>query len=294
MIKLMSISTMSSYWFFFTVLLFCVAFPDAGLHGQELKAMSFNIRYDNPRDGINSWAQRKASVVQLIRNHTPDVLGIQEGLLHQVDYMTGELKGYAWVGEGRDTSGRSNEFCALFYREDRFELLDSGTFWLSESGQRGSVGWDAALPRICTYVLLLDRPSQKAILVMNTHYDHIGHEAREGAAQVMLDTLAQMDTTHTISTLLLGDFNALPGSAAIRSILSVMDDPLQLPGIDLDGPYGTFNGFDVERELDNRIDYIFTKGVHVRTYAHIPDRRDDGGFVSDHLPVVVTCELSGN
>ena len=148
-----------------------------------LRVMTYNIRVDTPDDGINRWNLRKQRVFNLIQHYQPDLIGVQEGLAHQVADLQGAFPFYNWYGVGRDDGNDKGEFSAIFYRADVFELRESGTFWLSETpDQPGSKGWDAALPRVCSWVKLKDRRNNQTIYHFNTHLDHAGQIAGRQSA----------------------------------------------------------------------------------------------------------------
>ena len=154
---------------YFTII-FCISFTHAW--GQAYTAMTFNIRYDNPSDGADNWVHRKQDMLDFILKLKPSVFGIQEGLAHQVGYLDSGLSGYKYFGVGRDDGKEKGEYCAIFYHVDQHELIKSGTFWLSETPHQISVGWDAAMERICTYGMLEDKSNGQKFWVFNTHFDH--------------------------------------------------------------------------------------------------------------------------
>ena len=154
------------------VILFC-----ANSFSQELAIMTYNIRLDIASDGVNAWENRKENLVELLKFYNPDVFGIQEGLPHQVTYINEELKNFSFIGEGREGKDKG-EFSAIFYNKNTFEVLQSNTFWLSETPNSVSKGWDAAYPRVCTYGLFKNKETGFQFWVFNTHLDHIGDLAQ--------------------------------------------------------------------------------------------------------------------
>ncbi|MEM8889234.1 MAG: endonuclease/exonuclease/phosphatase family protein, partial [Bacteroidota bacterium] len=140
--------------------------------------MTYNLRYDNPNDGENRWDLRKEFLRDQLKFFEPDVMGIQEGLKHQLDYLDGELSAYSYIGVGRDDGKEKGEYTAIFYKADKLSLIRQSTFWLSESPDEISVGWDAALERICTYALFEEKAGGAKFYVFNTHFDHRGEKAR--------------------------------------------------------------------------------------------------------------------
>ena len=150
-------------------------------HSQDIKLMTYNIRYDNPNDGENNWHNRKETLVNQILFYKPDIIGTQEGLEHQIHYINDNLKSYKYVGIARahnNVSGKG-EFSAIFYNTDKYAVLINETFWLSKTPEKPSRGWDASLNRICTYVLLKSNTSGERFWIFNTHFDHMGKKSRE-------------------------------------------------------------------------------------------------------------------
>lgn len=255
------------------------------LTAQELDIMTFNIRYANQKDGADKWEFRKDDVVDLISNYNPQAFGIQEGLHKQVLFLQEHLPSYKMIGVGRDDGASKGEYSSIFYDTSRLLLLEEGTFWLSPTPEKVSVGWDAAMERICTYGLFEDKINGKKLFIYNTHFDHLGEQARINSAALILKTIAKKNI-NDYPVVLMGDLNSRPGEAPIELISQHLKDPIA--SIDLYGPTGTWNEFDTTSKMDERIDYIFIKGFEVTKYRHIDDRRTNGRMVSDHLPVLIT------
>lgn len=140
--------------------------------------VTYNIKYDDKSHQQNSWIMRKEGMIELINSISPDILGIQEGLMHQVDYLDTNLDSFRYVGVGRDDGNKKGEFCAIYYNENKYRLIKSSTFWLSENPNEVSIGWDAALERICTYAQLETLNGKNKIWIFNTHFDHFGKMAK--------------------------------------------------------------------------------------------------------------------
>ncbi|MCD8035667.1 MAG: endonuclease/exonuclease/phosphatase family protein [Alistipes sp.] len=252
---------------------------------QDLTVMTLNMRYDNPEDGVNNWRFRRERVGELIRSEAVDLLGTQEVLANQFDDLQALLPGYCAVGVGREDGARAGEFNAVFFRSDRFELLDSGVFWLSEEPETpGSKGWDGACERLATWVMLRDK-SGRELLFINTHLDHIGEQARrEGVALLLLRIETLRGDRPVILT---GDFNAEPSSPVIAHV--VADGTLRSAWDTAPVRTGTawsFSDFGQlpveERPL---IDYVFYGGgLEVQSCSILPDTLG-GGYLSDHAPV---------
>lgn len=258
--------------------------------GQPVTFLTYNIRFDNPADGDDAWPVRRDFLAGQLKFYKPDVFGIQEGLHRQVEYLQEQLPGYAHVGVGRDDGREAGEYSALFYRTDRFRALESGTFWLSETPDTVSKGWDAALPRICTWALLEDSVAGSLIYVFNTHFDHVGKAARKASAALILQKIAEINTGG-YPTVLMGDLNSEPGEDPIAVLQSAMNEASDATREPPFGPEGTFNGFKFHEPVTRRIDYVFTRpGMHVLQYAVLSDSRNCH-YPSDHLPVLVRVEM---
>ncbi|MEQ7799040.1 endonuclease/exonuclease/phosphatase family protein [Pedobacter sp. ASV1-7] len=248
-----------------------------------INVMSFNIRYNNTNDGVNAWPNRKDNVKALVKFHDADILCVQEALALQVDQLS-ENTNYERVGVGRNDGKREGEFTAIYFDKDRFRKKDGGTFWLSETPEVPSKGWDAAIVRICTWVKLHDKWNKKDFIVFNTHYDHVGVQARIEAAKLIKKKI--MEIAPTLPVILTGDLNVTPETEAIATLKSFLTDTKEATIEQAYGPEGTFNGFKFNAKLLDRIDYIFVnKGFKVQKYASLTDSKDQK-YPSDHLPIM--------
>lgn len=248
--------------------------------------MTFNLRFDNPGDGINDWQHRKNDVAALIDKYQPDVVGTQEGLFHQLRDMDTQLPAYSFFGQSRDDGGLKGEFCAIFYQKNRWELLETETLWLSESGEIGSRGWDAALPRIVTYGMLRSKTNMDTVHVFNAHYDHMGEIARKESSMLIAKLIKEKNLGQA-KVILLGDFNAVSGEPAISILKETFQYNYQ-EYLKNKAVTGTFNGFDDQVKPQKIIDHIFTLNMEIEDSLILTDRRQDGGFISDHFPVLIT------
>ena len=258
----------------------------SSIYSQQHTIISYNIRYDNNWDIENSWEIRRSNIIQILIKYSPSIIGIQEGLLNQVQYINNSLINYDYVGVGRDDGKEKGEFCAIYFDTTRYVLLKNSTFWLSETPETISVGWDAALERICTYGLFKDRITKKEFWVFNTHFDHMGIIAREKSSGLILKRIKKINR-QSLPVILMGDFNAIPNSPPVEEILTELSDALQISTEKLHGPGGTFNGFNEDLPIEKRIDYIFTKNLKVLSYTHVNDRLENNRHISDHLPVMI-------
>ena len=259
---------------------------------QNLKLMSYNIRYDNPNDGENAWPNRKEFLYAQLAFYEPDVLGIQEALPHQVLEMATALPKYNYVGTARDGEGKG-ESSNIFYKKDQFELLQQKTFWLSETPDKISKGWDAALNRICTYALFKNKKTKQIFWVFNTHFDHIGESARTNSIQLILTKIKSLNTKN-YPVFFMGDFNSEPSEQRIINLKKEMIDSKDVSEEKSFGPTGTFNAFKHNDAVTKRIDYIFLSKnniLKVKKYAVLSDSKDLK-YPSDHLPVYVEIRFN--
>lgn len=262
-----------------------------------LVVVTANLRTSSAADGDNAWPLRKAGALALLRGLSADVLGVQEALADQHDALAAALPGYVTVGGGRDDGKRKGEFSSLFLRQARFELLDSGQFWLSPMPEvPGSMGWDAAYTRICTWARVRDRRNGGELLVANTHFDHLGVLAREQSARLIVARLhavagARPPATVAPPILLLGDFNSDERSSAYRAILDAgLIDAYRAVHPQANANELTFHGFK-GLTLGRRIDFIFNS-TDLRAVDAAIDRTPigPGRFPSDHYFVTARLE----
>lgn len=254
-----------------------------------VRVMSFNIRYDNPDDGENSWEKRKKAVIQLIKKYTPGILGVQEALGNQRDDILASLPQYHSVGVARDDGKAMGEYACILVDTSIYRVLSEETFWLSTSPGQPSRSWDAALNRICSYAMLLHRSSGDSLHVYNTHFDHKGEKARRYSAQLIIDRLK---TRHGPEDylILMGDFNAEPKSMPIQIVQSYMFDS-SLCSLSGEGAM-TYNGWDETRFSGPRLDYIFFRNMDCLSSWIAYERRTERLFVSDHFPVFAILQLN--
>lgn len=257
---------------------------------QDLTVMSFNIRLNVESDKNNAWPKRKQDVADLLTYYHPDYFGVQEALPEQMKDIKTGLKNYDYIGVGRDDGKEKGEFSAIFYDTNRLDVVKSGTFWLSETPERPSKGWDAALNRICTYAVFKDKKSKKEFLAMNLHFDHIGNVARVKSSELILKKIKELNPKNLPVTLS-GDFNLTDDSEPIKILSRNMKDTFYHSETKHYGPVGTFTAFDVNTVPKDRIDYIFTQGFTIRSHRHINDRRENLLYPSDHFPVIVHLSL---
>lgn len=262
-----------------------------------LRVMSFNVRYATAPDGENAWEKRTDLFFETITRFAPDLIGFQEVLAVQYDAIATRMPGHAFAGVGRDDGARKGEFSSVGFRRDRFTLVASGTFWLSETPDTpGSKSWDAALPRICTWVRLRETGTGRELVFANTHFDHRGKIARQEAARVLSERLGPIAAG--VPAILTGDFNINEDNPAY-AVLTRPARPEWIPWIDAYRAVNperrpdeaSFNGFkDVKQ--GSRIDFVFHTRHFRATAATIDRSSREGRFPSDHYPVTAVLEAA--
>lgn len=263
--------------------------------GVKLNVMTFNIRYDNPDDGVNNWKNRKDRAANAVKFYDADILGTQEVLSNQLADLKKRLPEYTAIGVGREDGKEEGEYSALFFKKDRFEELESGTFWLSETPEvAGSLGWDGACRRVATWAKLKDNLSGKTILALNTHLDHVGKVARREGINLIFQKVKELGQGAEV--IVTGDFNSTPDSDVVKHITDPSDpdhlyDSKGLAKI-VYGPSWSWHDFG-ELPYDQRplLDYVFISGdMDVDRYGVLAET-ENGEFLSDHAPVLVTLSL---
>lgn len=261
----------------------------------NLQVLSFNIRYDNSEDGDQQWGYRKEAIGELLESNHPHLIGAQEVLHHQLEDLQALLPQYRYIGVGRDDGKEAGEYAPIFYDTERMELLESGHFWLSETPDQPSIGWDAACPRIVTWALLYDKVARRDVACFNLHLDHAGEVARKESLE-LLRQKAKPYLSAGIPLLMMGDFNTTLDEAQLAKL--GLSDSYQVSEVK-EGPDWTFHDFGrLPLEERHRIDYIlFAPQFEVkRVQVFHPEERFNQLFLSDHTPVFATLaynELRG-
>ncbi len=266
------------------ILIFCFASAAA----QPVKVMTYNIRFDNPADGVNQWGNREQKVFALLEKYHPDIIGVQEALYHQLKDIADNLKGYEFFGVGRDDGKQKGEHSAILIRKDRFKILEQNTFWLSKTPEvPGSKDWDAAITRVATWAKLQDKKTKKVFVMVNTHFDHRGKEARKNSASLIKEHVAAI--AGNLPVIITGDFNFTREAPPYEVMMN--GDGLKLVDSSPDTP-GTFCTFTVNSRPCVAIDYIYhTPQWSTSNYQVIQDN-DGTYYPSDHLPVMVELSLA--
>jgi len=259
------------------------------IDAQSIIVGTFNIRYDNPRDSGNLWVDRKAYVASLIRFHDFDVFGTQERLKHQLDDIQQQLPQYERYGIGRDDGQTKGEHSAIFYKKEKFTLLKSGDFWLSETPDKPGFGWDARINRICSWVQLKDQLTGRTFYCFNVHYDHQGMVARRESSKLLLSKIRSISGNDPV--ILTGDFNGDHHSEWYQSIAhsGVLKDSFR----EVKYPYvnnGSFQNFGRNFNAADIIDHIFISAHFlVKRWGVLTDSYS-GKFPSDHFPILTEIQ----
>ncbi len=258
----------------------------------EIKVMSYNIRLDVAADGENRWDARKDKVAGLMNYYEADFIGGQEVQHHQLTYLLENLNGYSYIGVGRDDGKEAGEYSCIFYKKDKFEVVEQSTFWLSPTPDSASKAWDAAYKRVCTYGLFKNKKTKQLFWVLNTHFDHVGKVARLESAKLILERIKELNTKN-YPVVLSGDFNSKPNDPPIEYLTNNMQNSRSISKL-VYGPADTWNGFKFNQKPDGCIDYIFVSNdqkISVTKFATLTDSYDMK-YPSDHLPIVATIQIN--
>jgi endonuclease/exonuclease/phosphatase family metal-dependent hydrolase len=271
----------------FFVLTVCVF---AGISAQSFQVGTYNLRFDNKRDSLDLWKDRHKALSDLVRFNNFEIFGTQEGLKNQLEDLKNDLPQYEYIGVGRTDGKEAGEHSAIFYNTAKFKLLLQGTFWLAPVTDKPNVGWDAALPRICTWGKFTDKGSGFTFFMFNVHFDHIGVQARQESAKLILAKVKEM--AGKTPAILTGDFNVdeTNESYLLLKNSGIMQDAYEIAQFRL-APNGTFNGFKIGGKPVGRIDHIFlTPQFDVVRYGILTNTYN-GRYPSDHFPVMVQLKV---
>ena len=258
---------------------------------EVLKIATFNLRMDTPSDGENAWFHRKDMVNDLIRFYGFDLFGTQEGFTHQLNDIL-RLSDYRFIGVGRDDGKDAGEHCAIFYRSDRFKVLDQGDFWLSEHPEKPGRGWDGTCcNRICTWGKFEDLKNHKQFYFFNVQYEYEGDVARRESSNLMISRIKSIAGNQPV--FLTGDFNAFPTEEPIRILndSGFLNDSYKITKEAPFGPVCTYHGYDSTIKTEERLDYIWvTDSIQIDKYGVLTNTLY-GHTPSDHFPVMVVAEF---
>lgn len=259
---------------------------------ETLDVMSYNIRCGSCEavDSPNYWKKRKYLVAHLIKNHNPDIIGLQEAEINQVEDLVEMLDDYSWIGVGREDGKEKGETTAILFRHQRFSLQGQQTLWLSQTPQQVSRGWDASYRRTLSIAKLMDTSTQQSLFVFNTHFDNDGELARQESAKLLLAEVAKLEAQGNV--VVTGDFNFKASSPAYATITQSLADAEKASTSPATGGTKTFNGFGENKEPDNKIDFIFVK-KSAKVLSHRVDTTTYNDlYPSDHFPVFSRIELA--
>lgn len=275
---------------FVSLLFLAVAYGKAE-DKEVLRIATFNLRMDTPSDGENAWPHRKDMVNDLVRFYGFDLFGTQEGFTHQLNDIL-RLSDYRFIGVGRDDGKDAGEHCAIFYRSDRFKVLDQGDFWLSEHPEKPGRGWDGTCcNRICTWGKFEDLKSHKQFYFFNVHYEYEGDVARRESSNLMISRIKSIAGNQPV--FLTGDFNAFPTEEPIRILndSGFLNDSYKITKEAPFGPVCTYHGYDSTVKTEERLDYIWvTDSIQIDKYGVLTNTLY-GHTPSDHFPVMVVAEF---
>lgn len=260
---------------------------------QAIKVMSFNIRLDVKSDGDNQWDKRKEKVAALMNYYEADFIGTQEVQHHQLQFLREKMKSYDYIGVGRDDGKEAGEYSCIFYNKDKFEVVKQSTFWLSQTPDSVSMGWDAACNRVCTYGLFRVKQTKRMIWVFNTHFDHMGVTARIESARLITSRIESLTGSQQYPVVLTGDFNSKPEDAPVQYLENRFLNSRAISEQAAYGPPDTWNGFEFDKIPAGCIDHIFigrNEKVKVMKFATITDSYERK-YPSDHFPILATFSM---
>lgn len=275
-----------------TVLFAILLLTIAATAQTTITAMSYNIRLDVKSDGDNQWDNRKQKLATLLNFYEADFIGLQEVLHRQLVYLKDSLKKYTAIGVARDDGKEAGEYSNIFYKHDKYKLLQQSTFWLSPTPDTPSKGWDAALNRVCTYGLFKHKKTKQLVWVFNTHFDHIGKTARLESAKLIIKKINELNTKK-LPVILMGDFNSKPDDEPAQYLMSQMQNCRNSSSL-VHGNAESFNAFKFLEKPAICIDYIFVpaqNNISVTKFATLTDSYDLK-YISDHFPVYAEIEIN--
>ena len=253
---------------------------------EPIKLISYNLRNSHGKDGDNVWMKRRHATPEMIRREAPDVFGVQEGLIDQLHYIDAECPQYARVGVGRDDGAEKGEFMAVYYLRDRFELLDSGTFWLSETPDKVSRGWDGACNRTMTWVHLREKATGKEFYYFNTHLDHKGVVARREGVKLVVREVQQI-AGRKAAVVVGGDLNSTIDDRIFDPLKKFMTPAREKAPVT--DRKGTYNGWG-QAPNSMVIDHLFVRNMKCLSYRTL-DGDYGVPYISDHYPIEIVVRL---
>ncbi len=283
---------------FTVILLVFLAGYSCKSNNDSVKVMTLDVRYDNPGDSSNTWNERASLLCNFIANEKPDIIGMQEVLWKQYEVLDSVLRDYASIGVGSEDGIKEGEMSPIFYRKDKYGMVRNITFWLSDTPNlQGSIAWGSSVPRIVTWMELVDKNSHEHFFLFNTHFAHDSDTARSMSSSLLLDSLERI--TSGFPFIVTGDFNMLPASPEYKLLtgpsesIPLLKDSYTISEKRPSGPAYTFNGFS-DKTGTRRVDYIFVRnGMKVLDHNTIV-KKERGVFISDHWPVISNIGFKKN
>ena len=267
-----------------------VALPQVSTAGKKkdegLKVMSYNIRLGVGKDGTNSWEHRWPATIAMLEEVKPDVFGVQEAMNFQIKLVDELATDYKNVGVGREDGKSEGEHMSIFWNKKTVKLLKWGTYWLSETPEKPSKGWDAACYRTATWALMKDKKTGKKFYFVNTHLDHKGKEAQKNGLKLIVERIGAMNK-EGYPMVLTGDFNVRPDNPCLTDLDKMMTSTRKIAK--KTDNKGTFNGWGKSSSV---IDFIYVSGFsNVAEYQTITKKFADRPFISDHYPIMSILEF---
>lgn len=247
---------------------------------EGLKVMSYNIRYGDAEDGTNSWRFRFPATLEMLMDQKPDVFGVQEALEYQILLIEANCRDYKSVGVGRDNGKKKGEYMSVFWNKKTVSMLDWGTFWLSDTPDKPSIGWDAACFRTATWALMKDKKTGRKFMFVNTHLDHVGKEAQKKGLKLIMEKMNEINPDQ-YPMILTGDFNVTPEDTVLDELDTKMTSARNAAAKTDDK--GTYNNWGKASLV---IDYIYYSSFEkCAEFQTVTKKYADRKFVSDHFPV---------
>ena len=274
----------------YILLLVCLGLPNFPVHGEnyetEITICSFNIRGSNMDTGVNAWSNRKKMVIREFSNYQYDIVCMQEPLIDQIqDFLS--IGMYEWLGVSGQGTPDNDVFTPIFYNKKKLNVLDYGTFWLSETPDVVSRGWDGKFPRICTWAKFRDIENCRSFYVFNTHLDHVGEVAKVEGARLICRKIKEMTTEEAV--FITGDMNSTPETPPIHTFLSEFSNSREI-ATEKSGPAGTAHSYG-KLYPPSQIDYIFVNEYISVIKAVTITKNSDPVYMSDHYPIVITVDF---
>lgn len=265
----------------------CILFQVTVFAQTNAVVMTYNIRLNVKSDGENWWENRKDKVAALMNYYEADFIGAQEVQQEQLEYLLNTLPHYSSVGVGRDDGKTAGEYSCILYNNKKYKPVQQSTFWLSQTPDKVSMGWNAVCNRVCTYGLFEHIKTKKKLWVINTHFDHVGDTARIESAKLIIERIKELTAKQNYPVVFTGDLNAQPTDEPVQYISKHLNNTRMISAMAPYGPAATWNAFKFGEVPKGWIDHVFvSKSISVQKYAVLTDSYDKK-YPSDHFPVLV-------